>query len=91
MRVADCAKRDVVLCESIATCPCKQNPSPVCVARVDPAVVKALHMTGPKGTEDNNLHYVGGYLNGDLRALYKELGAMGVSVSGRTLFFWFSV
>eukprot|EP00041_Stephanoeca_diplocostata_P033553 m.1112329 g.1112329 ORF g.1112329 m.1112329 type:complete len:295 (-) comp24362_c0_seq49:3009-3893(-) len=39
----------------------------------DPAVIKALHMTGPKGTETNNLHYVGGYLNGDLRALYKEL------------------
>jgi hypothetical protein len=38
-----------------------------------PEVVKALHMTGPKGTEKNNLRYTGGYRNGDLRSLYKEL------------------
>ena len=38
-----------------------------------PEVVEALHMTSPKGTEQNNLHYTGGYRGGDLRSLYKEL------------------
>jgi len=38
-----------------------------------PEVIEALHMTGPKGTEQNNLHYTGGYRGGDLRSLYKEL------------------
>lgn len=38
-----------------------------------PAVVEALHMTRPKGTEQNNLHYTGGYRRDDLRSLYKTL------------------
>ena len=38
-----------------------------------PEVIEALHVKSPKGTEKNNLHYTGGYRDGDLRSLYKEL------------------
>jgi hypothetical protein len=31
-----------------------------------PEVIEAIHMKGPKGTEKNNLHYVGGCASIDL-------------------------
>ena len=41
----------------------------------NPQVVRALNMgrAGTKTTEKNNLHYMGGYMDGDLTSIYKAL------------------